>query len=402
MKTKHLLILLILILAGLAVSGYLTVRHFDILKEGFEHKSICNINGKFDCDSVIISTYSKLGPFPVSGLGLLFYIYALLAMAYAFINREESAATLTFPLLGTYPALGFSIYLGLVSSYIIKSYCLFCVSLYFITFLFFIFIHLFFPKQPTRLNFLKDFFQIGNTKQRETLRSSFFGHLAFLLIFFLITLAALYANEKKYTEDLEDFDHQAFLDFHYIEPQYTFDIQNHASWGNPDAPIKIVEFSDFECPHCKRAAATLKPYLRQYLKKIQFIYMSYPLDKSCNPYMQRDLHQNACTAAMAAYCAQDQNKFWEMHDKIFEEQTRLSSERFPEFAKGLGLDENKFNQCLKSNEHLDTVKKDIEMGNQAQVNGTPGVFVNGRKLEDWLNPIKINLLIEEELKRSEK
>ncbi len=402
MKTKHLLILLILVIAGLSVSGYLTVRHFDILKGGFDHKSLCNINAKFDCDSVIISSYSKLWLFPVSGLGFLFYGYVFLLLLYALFNREESAASLTFPLIGSYPALLFSIYLGYVSSYIIKSYCLFCVSLYAITFLFFICIHLFFPKSPTRIEFLKNFFQINNNKPSAYLRSSFFGQLSFLVIFFFLTSAALAYKENKYAEDMEDFDHKAFLDFHYIQPQYTFDISNHAYYGNPEAPIKIVEFSDFECPHCKKAALTLKPYLKQHLKNIQFVYMSYPLDKSCNKYMQHDLHQNACAAAKAAYCANDQNKFWEMHDKLFDAQPQFSPEKYKDFSKEIGLDETKFNQCIESDEKLENIKNDIEMGSKADVQGTPGVFVNGRMLKDWLNPIKINLLIEEELKRSKK
>ena len=88
MKTKHLFILLLIVVAGLSVSGYLTYRHFEILKEGFEHKSICNINAKFDCDSVIVSSYSKLGPFSVGGLGFIFYLYALLTLFYKNKNNN--------------------------------------------------------------------------------------------------------------------------------------------------------------------------------------------------------------------------------------------------------------------------------------------------------------------------
>lgn len=402
MKTKHLLILLLIVVAGLAVSGYLSARHFEILKEGFEHKSICNFNDKFDCDSVLISTFSKLGPFSVSGLGFLFYAYVFLALIYALFNDENSTAALSFPLLGSYPALAFSIYLALVSSLIIKSFCLFCVSLYVITFIFFIAINLFFPKNPTRLTFLKNFLQINSSKQSNELRPSFFRQLSFMLIFFVITLGALYANEKKYTEAFEDFDHKAFLDFHYIQPQYNLDTKENAYFGNPDAPVKIVEFSDFECPHCKRAAATLKPYLKQHLKNIQLFYVSYPLDKNCNQYMPQDFHQNACAAAEAVYCAKDQNKFWEMHDKLFEEQPQFSAENYKLFAQELGLDVNKFNLCVESKQTEGKVKSDIELGNQAKIKSTPSIFINGRLLRDWPNPIKLNLLIEEELKRSKK
>ena len=110
----------------------------------------------------------------------------------------------------------------------------------------------------------------------------------------------------------------------------------------------------------------------------------------------------SCEAAEAAYCANDQGKFWEMHDKIFENQKDLEEGKYKVFAKELNLDENKFNQCLENHQHLEDIKNNIEEGNKANVKGTPGVFINGRMLADWLNPIKIKLLIDEEKKKNKK
>jgi protein-disulfide isomerase/copper chaperone CopZ len=138
--------------------------------------------------------------------------------------------------------------------------------------------------------------------------------------------------------------------------------------GDFNAPITLVEFSDFECPFCARHYSTLKRILEEYKGKVRLVYKHFPLR----------FHPNAQKAAEASECAGEQGKFWEYHDKLFENfQNGYSLEKFKLWAKELGLDTTKFNDCLDSGKYAQKVKDDYQEGLQKGVSGTPSVFVNG-------------------------
>jgi len=131
----------------------------------------------------------------------------------------------------------------------------------------------------------------------------------------------------------------------------------------------LVEFSDFECPFCGRHYQTLKKILSDYKGKVRLVYKHFPLG----------FHPNAQKAAEASECASEQGKFWEYHDKLFENQpTGYSLEKFKQWAKDLGLNSSKFNDCLDSGKYAKKVQADYQEGLQKGVNGTPATFVNGQ------------------------
>jgi len=139
--------------------------------------------------------------------------------------------------------------------------------------------------------------------------------------------------------------------------------------GNFDASITLVEFSDFECPFCGRHFPTLNKILSDYQGKVRLVYKHFPLG----------FHPNAQKAAEASECAWEQGKFWEYHDKVFENQASgLSLEKFKQWAKELGLNTKKFNDCLDSGKYAQKVQADYQEGLQKGVNGTPATFVNGQ------------------------
>lgn len=142
------------------------------------------------------------------------------------------------------------------------------------------------------------------------------------------------------------------------------------SAGDPKAPVTIVTFSDFECPFCSRVIPTVHRIEQEYAGKVRIVFRQYPLP----------MHPNAPKAGEASLCAHDQGKFWEMHDKLFAQQDRLSVPDLKELAKSLGLDTAKFDACLDSGEKGAIVKKDMKEGQAAGVNGTPAFFINGRLL----------------------
>ncbi len=142
------------------------------------------------------------------------------------------------------------------------------------------------------------------------------------------------------------------------------------SKGPENAKVTIVEFSDFQCPFCSKAAATVDEVMKEYDGKVRLVFRHFPLD----------FHAEAPKAHEAAICAHEQGKFWEYHDHLFKNQQQLQPEQLKEHAQTLGLDAPKFNECLDSGKHAEVVKKDLEAGKKHGVTGTPAFFINGRML----------------------
>ena len=139
--------------------------------------------------------------------------------------------------------------------------------------------------------------------------------------------------------------------------------------GNKNAPVTIVEFSDFQCPYCSRFHDTMKQVMENYPNQVKWVYKHFPLD-SIHPYARK--------AAEAAECAGDQKKFWEYTDSLFEQQSEISLEFLPELATDLGLNVKKFNECLNTDKYASKVTADAQQGASIGVNGTPGNFINGQ------------------------
>lgn len=161
--------------------------------------------------------------------------------------------------------------------------------------------------------------------------------------------------------------------------------------GSAEAPVTIVEFSDFKCPFCSRAQPTLKQLLERYRGKVKLVYRDYPLEA---------IHPEARRAAEAARCAQDQEKFWQYHDLLFSHFPQVGLEDLRQYAKQAGLDAVKFEECLVGGAHRATVQRDIDEGKRLGVAGTPAFFINGRPLSGAQPLDAFIRVIEEELARA--
>jgi protein-disulfide isomerase len=143
------------------------------------------------------------------------------------------------------------------------------------------------------------------------------------------------------------------------------------SRGPKDAPVTIVEFSDFQCPFCKTATVTVKQVLDKYPGKVRLVFRDYPL---------ASLHPQAPKAHEAARCAADQAKFWEYHDVLFERSPKLSVPELKRYAQELKLDATPFDQCLDSGKYTAEVDKDFREGAGLGLTGTPSFFINGKQI----------------------
>jgi protein-disulfide isomerase len=158
--------------------------------------------------------------------------------------------------------------------------------------------------------------------------------------------------------------------------------------GNPDAPVTIVEFSDFQCPFCKAAESTLKEVLTKYSGRVKLAYLDYPL---------REIHPKAQSAAEAARCAGEQGKFWEYHDALYADQSKLDGAELVSSAVALNMDEKSFRSCLDSGKFKSKIEADREQGTKAGVAGTPGFFVNGVFLSGAQPQAEFERIIENQL-----
>lgn len=159
------------------------------------------------------------------------------------------------------------------------------------------------------------------------------------------------------------------------------------SKGDPKAPITIVEFSDFECPFCGRAEPAIRRVLDEYKGKVRLVYRDYPLP----------FHAKAQKASEAALCADDQGKYWDMHQKLFDNQQALEVPQLKEYARGLGLDAGKFDACLDQGAKAKTIDVSKKDGAAIGVNGTPAFFINGRPLSGAQPFEKFKEIIDAEL-----
>ena len=176
-----------------------------------------------------------------------------------------------------------------------------------------------------------------------------------------------------------------------LEPFYEkIETQGHPSAGPVNAPVTIVEFSDFQCPFCSNVVPTLEKVKENYEDQVRLVFRQFPLNS---------IHPQAQKAAEASLCAAEQDKFWEMHDLMFEDK-KLSLPDLKSKAESLGLDTIAFEQCLNSDQFAERVRQDISAGARAGVTGTPTLFINGRPMTGAVSYEQITTIIEEELQSS--
>ncbi len=161
--------------------------------------------------------------------------------------------------------------------------------------------------------------------------------------------------------------------------------------GPGSAPVTIVEFSDFQCPYCGRFAPVLKQLMDKYPNDVRLIFRHMPLT---------GIHPNAQKAAEAAVCAQNQGKFWEMHDVMFAEQSALDVASLKAKARRIGLDAAVFDDCLDGGKSAAAVAADVQAGESLGIGGTPASLVNGRFLDGAVSVDDLEAVVKDELRRS--
>jgi protein-disulfide isomerase len=147
--------------------------------------------------------------------------------------------------------------------------------------------------------------------------------------------------------------------------------RDHAQ-GPDSAPVTLVEYGDYQCPHCGRAYPIVKAVQERLGARLRFVFRNFPL---------RTIHPHAEHAAEAAEAAAPHGRFWEMHDALFEHQSALDDEHLGRYAEALGLDRARFDRELRDGTYARRVREDFTSGVRSGVNGTPSFFINGRRYD---------------------
>jgi protein-disulfide isomerase/uncharacterized membrane protein len=354
--TRHRLALAVA-LAGVVVSAvtlYVDLR----LASDAGYTSFCNVSDRVNCDVVLASRYGRFLAIPVPvWSAAAFSLGALLAIPGALGMTARLADGLLAML--AWSSLGFTLAMAGIAAFVLKALCLLCVTMYVAVVAWVIVVR---PFAPPGLVWC---LLIGFAAA---------GWSATRLPPALATAQAICEADPRFCAFYREQPTNA--------PATVLGTARHAK-GDPNAPITIVEFSDFECPACAQAFLDLHDLVRR-RRDVRLVFRHFPLDDRCNADIRHGVHPTACLAAGAAECAGQQGKFWEFHDLLFANQAAIARESLFGFARDTGLDIPRFRACLDDPATLDVVRGDARAGSGLGVESTPTIFINGRRIKGTL------------------
>ena len=364
--------LLVSLLATIGVFIYLTLHHYDV-KLGVGGGSICSISSAINCDAAAASAYAEVAGIPIAILGGVFHLILLgfiLFYAFGWISGSPYLQKILRGMLLSSAAV--SVMMAVISAVLVKVACPFCVAGYVLSF----------------LNLYLGWDLVKSGAEKFAIDQYFTEYRSYLFALLSIPLLAwIFSSmiQKQYgLDELKRYVPEKIAIWK-VGTEYTFDPALGLAITGENAKYTIVEFADFKCGHCKAASATFDMFLAS-RSDVNFIFKPYPLDGTCNGGIPQKGDGSRCTLAGFVLCAEKLNKKgWEMHHWIFKHQDRLlpitdAKSLLPEIEKELGLDKTALGECADSAETFDTISKSAAEGNAANVQGTPTVYLNGKKL----------------------
>jgi protein-disulfide isomerase/rhodanese-related sulfurtransferase len=321
------------------------------------------------CDAVRASSYAHIFGLPLPAFGVANYV-VLGVLIFAEVLVSPRLARAFEWAVGCISCGGFlfSLYLTSLEAFVIHAWCAWCVVSALVI---------------TAIFILSVLVLRGSPPPPDPVAA-----LASVRTNFVLCVVALLIGVPAFTElsrhgELESVPQassQALAE-HLVRPE------SHVT-GNLQAPLALVEFGDFECPACGLSEAAARQIRAQYGNRIRFVFRQFPL---------RRIHPQAEKSAEASECAAEQGKFWEAVEKLYAEQADLSEDALKRYARELGLDQGRFNQCLDSGEMASRVSQDLADGHALGVNATPTFFVGSKMMVGPMEFARFSALIEQDL-----
>lgn len=373
-RNRFTLAFVVLCVVGVALSANLLQLHIAVHTDP-NYESFCSVSAGMDCTTVALSKYSVVLGLPLAVWGLVAYAaVGILALLNLRAHRPSWAMPLAFV-----AAIGMSIggvVLLAVSHFMVHSVCLVCAASYFVSFA---------------------LVAVGYLALREGAGASpgFVGtnwrelkrHAGGVLLYgaaVAIVFAVLATGINPYWKQAVS----------KGPGGATIGVNSNGnSWiGATDPLLEIVEFSDYECPHCRTRHARMRKLVAEFSKTLRLVHRHFPLDNACNPAIPRPFHLSACVYARMTLCAQEQGKFWEANDYLYALHTTTNPVTVERLADGVGLDARVLATCVESAAVRDELAIDIDRGRALGITGTPTFVIGDRVFPGWVPPEEFKVL----------
>lgn len=363
-------IVVLIALIGLADSVYLAISHYRVYND-IAYSSFCALSRAINCDTVSQSPHAILMGLPVPLWGVLAYLFYLILLRLAWKTRDDEHRLWTVLFVTAMAFSLYSIYLALISTFYIKSYCIMCVFDYAINFA------LLFTSGMVRSRFKMPGLWSGLRQDVRYLLVSKTAVVGLMAPLGGLTLIAL-----------------VFLP-HYWEAApplvpsgvpMGLNADGHPWIGAVKPEIEITEFADYQCFQCNKLHYYLRRIVTAHPDKLRIVHRHFPMDHHFNPLIKKPYHQRAGVLALMAIFAAEKGKFWPMNDYLFTIGRRDGPIQIKEVAGAVGLDAEELANAINSPAIRLRLRQDIRDGLKLGLRGTPGFVINGKVYESLLPP----------------
>lgn len=358
-------------LVGVGVTIFITQEHIALSKGG---ASVCGTSAVVSCAEVLDSPWSQIAGVPVSLLGLGFYVgMAWLAVKHA---RGQGADAPALMLVGSVIGVGFDVFLG-AQMLSLGKLCVLCVTTYGLNLILLVGSTLLARTQP-----------FGPSLQRSVGSEAGVAVVVGLVALIGGVMWEQSAATGGAVTGGPPADPIARIaqgpGAFYEQVGGTVELDGtEPVLGNPDAKYTLVEWADYQCPHCARAYKALHEWLPKN-PDVKLVYKHYPISNQCNRFVSFEGHVQACGAAIAAECARQQGRFWELSGQMFSNQEYLSPEDIKFMVSQVGIDQAALDACMTTQEPVQSLLADVDAGGKANITGTPSIFVKGLFGDQWV------------------
>lgn len=377
---------LVLFAIAAAIASYMVWHHYTLVNGDAGFGSFCSLGEKVDCDAVNASEYSEVFGIPLATFALSYYLIAIILSMVARVNAyARREATLFLSALSTISVLASIGTIGVMTG-ILHNYCVMCLSLSLLDFATFAVTMLALQDLKFGSSFGREI-HIASKKRMGAYLGTAFG--------LFVVIAGLSSQLR--VDHFPLADAERFINDYRAQPVRQIEVGDSPVQGlqGSNPPVRIIEFADFQCPACGMAAKQMHRLVKVNGSKMQLIFKNFPLDPSCNPLIHNPMHEYACLAAKAAYCAQKQGKWLEMYEKLYGNQREISRENIKAWATEMGINIAQLEECIPSDEADKAVKADITAADKAGIESTPTFFVNGRMVKGVIDENRLKLLFRE-------
>jgi protein-disulfide isomerase len=363
---------------SILIHAYLTRQHYD-LEMGLGEKSMCDLSATFNCTAVTASRYSELLGVPLAMFGAVANLAFLILLAWWPLAESEQKRTVRRNLVLVAGVLiAASIVMGSISFFAMSQFCIFCISTYVLSFVLF-------------FSLLKGL-STGDAEPigRDLIALGLKGVAPLLVIAAVGFLGSFIANDQirsSYGLDRLDTMARDAVQEWQSNPARKFELAGALTKGaSADrARLTISEFADFRCIHCKHAKPTLEAFVASH-PDVRLQFQTWPLDGECNSRISQT-NGASCELARASWCAEKTNgSGWKVHEYIYDHDLLANKDAvdalLPKLAEVTSIAAGEFKACVDSEEARAMVRKQSDIGNQLNIEGTPTIYANGKLLPD--------------------